>query len=148
MAERGALRARPLGATARLGRSGFPHITSATGGALAIATGASEAGFNPIDLLYASLAACMVMSARIAAKRLDLLDRIESLAVSVSGEKERDGEGERVARFAVSLDITGGLDAAQATHILHLAEEICTVSRTLQGTVSLTATASLAPPLS
>ena len=57
---------RPTGATATLGRTGFPHVTSTTGGTLDIVTGPSQPGFNPLDLLYASLAACLAMSARMA----------------------------------------------------------------------------------
>lgn len=143
MAERGSLRERPLGATAVVGQSGFPRIASATGGMLAIATGASEPGFNPIDLLYASLSSCMVMSARIAAKRLGLLERIGALSVTVSGEKERDGEAERVALFTLVLSLEGDIDREDAGRILHLAEEICTVSRTLQASASIRSTVSV-----
>jgi uncharacterized OsmC-like protein len=84
------LRSRPIGATATLGRRGYPVISSATGGALEIVTGPTEAGFNPLDLLFASLAACMSMSARIAARELGLTGDFESLQVAVTGEKAPD----------------------------------------------------------
>lgn len=134
---------RPLGATAVLGRSGYPRITSAAGGTLTIATGAAEPGFNPIDLLYASLSACMAMSARIAAKQLGLLERAGTISVTVSGEKEKDGAGDRVTRFTLVLSVAGALDRAEAERILHLAEEICTVSRTLEAGASLRSSVSV-----
>ncbi len=40
------VRPRPTGATAVLGRTGFPHVTSATRGELDIVTGAVAAGFQ------------------------------------------------------------------------------------------------------
>jgi uncharacterized OsmC-like protein len=64
---------RPIGATAVVGRHGHPQVTSETGGHLEIVTAASEAGFNPLDLLFSSLASCLVLSGRIAASRLGLL---------------------------------------------------------------------------
>ncbi len=123
---------RPTGATASLGRNGFPHIVSATGGGIDIVTGASQAGFNPLDLLYASLSACLAMSARIAAHELQLMDRIERIDVRVSGEKAKEGAS-RIETFAVIFTITGDLDEATRQHIVERAEEVCTVSNTLAG---------------
>jgi uncharacterized OsmC-like protein len=81
------LRSRPIGATAALGRTGYPSILSVTGGQLDIVTGPTQAGFNPLDLLLASLAACMSMSARIAARELGFGEAFVGLQVEVSGEK-------------------------------------------------------------
>ena len=69
-------RPRPTGAKAVLGRTGFPHVTSVTGGEIDIVTSPSQPGFNPLDLLYSSLSACLVLSARMAASQLGILDRI------------------------------------------------------------------------
>ncbi len=63
------VRTRPVGASAVLGRTGFPHVTSATGGEIDIVTSPSQPGFNPLDLLYSSLSACLVLSARMAASQ-------------------------------------------------------------------------------
>lgn len=139
MAGQGSLRERPLGATARMGRTGYPRIRSETGGTLDIATGAAEEGFNPIDLLFASLSACMAMSARIAARRLGLMDQVGEIAVHVSGSKVAEGAGDRVARFDVEVRLEGDLDQALADRILHLAEEICTVSNTLKAVAAVDA---------
>ncbi len=121
---------RATGATAQLVRTGFPHIVTPTGGALDIVTGATQPGFNPLDLLYASLAACMAMSARIAASRRGVLGQIRDIRAQVSGEKAAE-EPSRIARFVVALTIDGDIDAATKMAIAHEAEEICTVSNTL-----------------
>jgi uncharacterized OsmC-like protein len=124
---------RLTGATAVLGRTGFPNITSATGGNLDIVTGAAQPGFNPLDLLYASLSACLVMSARIAASRFSVLDRLTEVTAQVPGEKAAD-EPSRIARFNIHLDIRGDFDEATRHAIAEAAEnEICTVSNTIRG---------------
>lgn len=125
------VRTREMGATATLGRSGYPHIRSATGGELDIVTGVHQAGFNPLDLLYASLSACLVMSARIAASRLGVLQALEEVSAVVTGEKAAD-EPSRVARFDIRFTIKGDFDDATRQEIARLAEEeICTVSNTI-----------------
>ncbi|OLP57716.1 ABC transporter ATP-binding protein [Xaviernesmea oryzae] len=125
-------RVRPTGATSTLGRTGFPHIVSATGGEIDIVTGASQPGFNPIDLLYASLSACLAMSARIAAGKLGVLDRLEGVEAAVTGVKAPD-EPSRVLRFEITMRITGDLDQQTRAAIAHMAEDgICTVSNTMK----------------
>ena len=126
-------RTRPTGASAVLGRHGFPHVTSATGGEIQIVTGPSQAGFNPIDLLYASLSACMAMSARIAASQMGVLDRLTDIRADVTGEKSTEGLS-RVVKFNIVLTIRGDIHA-EARHAIAVAaeEEICTVSNTLRG---------------
>ncbi|MCZ4429028.1 OsmC family protein [Agrobacterium sp. SOY23] len=123
---------RPVGASAKVGRLGRPLVSTVTGGSLEIVTGVSEPGFNPIDLLYASLAACLALSARIAASHMGLLDRFEGAAVDVSGEKSAV-EPYRIIRFDIGIAIAGDFDAATRTAIAHMAEDICTVSNTLKG---------------
>lgn len=125
------IKVRPTGATATLQRSGFPHIVSETGGELDIKTGASEAGFNPLDLLYASLSACLAMSARIAAGKLGVLDQLVEVTAQVRGHKAED-EPSRIGRFDIDLKIVGDFDDAIRAEIAHLAEtSICTVSNTI-----------------
>jgi uncharacterized OsmC-like protein len=127
------VRTRPTGATAVLGRTGFPHVTSATKGEIDIVTGPSQPGFNPLDLLYSSLSACLVLSARIAASRMGLLDRITEIAADVTGEKAAEGLS-RVAKFNIAFTIRGAIDEETRRTIAHAAEsEICTVSNTIRG---------------
>lgn len=129
----GITRSRPLGATATTGKHGFPVITSATGGEIRIATGASEAGFNPIDLLYASLAACMAMSVRSVISRMGLRDRFEDVTVDVSGEKS-DDEPARIEKFILRFRVRGDFEDHVLHDIVTLAEEeICTVGNTIRG---------------
>jgi uncharacterized OsmC-like protein len=127
------VRTRPTGATAVLGRTGFPHVTSATKGEIDIVTGASQPGFNPLDLLYSSLSACLVLSARIAASQMGVMDRITEIAADVTGEKAADGPS-RVQKFTIAFTIKGDIDEETRQKIAHAAEdEICTVSNTIRG---------------
>ena len=126
------IKKREVGATARLGRLGHPEIETLTGGTLNVVAAASEPGFNPIDLLYSSLAACLVLSARIAASRLGVLDRFRSVSAEVTGEKS-EGEPARITRFDMRLTIVGDFEEDTRAAIAHKAEEICTISNTLRG---------------
>ena len=102
-------RPRPTGATAVLGRTGFPHVTSATKGEIDIVTAPSQPGFNPLDLLYSSLSACLVLSARIAASQMGVLDKISEITAEVTGEKATEGLS-RVARLNIEFSIKGDID--------------------------------------
>lgn len=126
------IRTRAVGAKAVLKGKELPVVTSETGGEINIVTSVSRPGFNPLDLLYASLSACIVLSARIAASRLGVADKLEEVRVHVTGEKAHD-EPSRVARFDINIEIDGDLDQATRYQIVELAEEICTVSNTLRG---------------
>lgn len=123
---------RPTGAVVTLARLGHPDVVTATGGALKVVTAASEPGFNPLDLLYSSLAACLALSARIAASSMGLLDRFERVTVHVSGQKA-DEEPSRIIRFDIRIAIEGDFDEQTRAAIAHAAEDICTVSNTLKG---------------
>ncbi|RWB50666.1 OsmC family protein [Mesorhizobium sp.] len=130
------IRTRATGALAILPPGGLPAVTTPTGGTVDVVTSVSAPGFNPLDLLYASLAACMVLSARIAANRLGVADRLGEVRADVSGEKAKD-EPSRVVTFAIQLEIAGDLDAATKQRIVEDAETICTVSNTLRGAPAL-----------
>ena len=136
-------RSRPTGATAVLGRTGFPHITSATGGELGIVTGPSQPGVNPLDLLYASLSACLTMSARIAASQMGVLDRVTEIRAEVTGEKATEGLS-RVETFNILFTIKGDVDDETRNAIARAAEEeICTVSNTIRGNPDFSTTVSV-----
>ena len=132
------IRTRASGALAVLPPGGLPMITTPTGGAVDVVTSVSAPGFNPLDLLYASLAGCMVLSARIAATRLGVADRLGEVRAEVGGEKAKD-EPSRVETFNIRLEIAGDLDAVTKQRILEDAENICTVSNTLRGAPTLNA---------
>lgn len=77
------VRTRETGATAVLRPGTQPTITTPTKGRIDVVTGVDQPGFNPLDLLYASVAACMVLSARIAAGRLGVGDRLRDVRANV-----------------------------------------------------------------
>lgn len=133
------IRTRTTGALAVMPPGGLPTITTPTGGMVDVVTQVSAPGFNPLDLLYASLAACMVLSARIAATRLGVADRLGEVRADVGGDKAKD-EPSRIETFTIKLEITGDLDVATKERILVDAEDICTVSNTLRGAPVLHAT--------
>ncbi|MDX8528506.1 OsmC family protein [Mesorhizobium sp. MSK_1335] len=133
------VRTRTTGALAVLQPGGLPVVTTPTGGMVDVVTAVSAPGFNPLDLLYASLAACMVLSARIAATRLGVADRLSEVRADVRGEKAKD-EPSRVEKFNIRLEIAGDLDAATKRRIVEDAENICTVSNTLRSAPALHAT--------
>ncbi|TGQ31283.1 OsmC family protein [Mesorhizobium sp. M00.F.Ca.ET.216.01.1.1] len=130
------VRTRTTGALAVLHPGGLPVVTTPTGGSVDVVTGASAPGFNPLDLLYASLAACMVLSARIAATRMGIAASLGEVRAEVSGEKA-DGDVSRIGKFTITLDISGDLDEATKQRIVADAETICTVSNTLRATPEL-----------
>ncbi|MBP1857749.1 OsmC family protein [Rhizobium herbae] len=135
-------KSRPTGATAVLARTGFPHVTSATKGEIHIVTGPSQPGFNPIDLLYASLSACLTMSARIAASQMGVLDRVSEIIAEVTGEKAAEGLS-RVQTFTIAFTIRGDIDDDTRRAIARAAEEeICTVSNTIRGNPDFSTTVS------
>lgn len=134
------VRTRDVGATAVLERGGQPVVTSHTGGVLKVAHAVSEQGFAPLDLLYASLSACLVLSAKMAASRLGVADKLEAVQAHVTGDKAKDGLS-RVDRFHIAFTITGDIDDATRHAIVEAAEnEICTVSNTLRGDPAFTTT--------
>ena len=127
------IRTRAVGATSVMRPKELPQVTSETGGTIGIVTSVSEPGFNPLDLLYSSLSACIVLSARIAASRFGVLDRLTEVSARVTGEKAHD-EPSRIGKFEIVFDIKGDFDDATRHAIAEAAEnEICTVSNTLRG---------------
>jgi uncharacterized OsmC-like protein len=127
------VKTRDTGATAVLGRTGLPHVTSVTGGEIDIVTSPSQPGFNPLDLLYSSLSACLVLSARMAASSMGVLDKLEEVTAVVTGEKAKEGLS-RVETFNIAFTIKGDFDEETRQAIAHAAEdEICTVSNTIRG---------------
>lgn len=125
------LRTRETGAVAVMAHGQTPKITTPTGGTVDVVTGVSQPGFNPLDLLYASVAACMALSARIAAGKLGISDKLENLRVEVKGTKAEDSPS-RVASFQTIFHIEGDIDEKARHELIEMAESICTVSNTLR----------------
>lgn len=124
------VKTRETGATSVLGAKGRASIKTVTGGELEVVTGVSEPGFNPLDLLYSSLAACLVLSVKGAVIKLQLLDRFTGVEAVVTGEKAHEGPS-RVQTIFATLHVSGDFDESQRHEIATLAKELCTVSNTL-----------------
>lgn len=126
------VRTRETGAVAEMAAGKLPVITTPTGGTVDIVTSVSQPGFNPLDLIYSSVAACMALSARIAAGKLELRDRLSDLRVEVKGGKAHEGPS-RIERFDIAFHFEGDLTDDEKRRIAEMAEQICTVSNTLRG---------------
>lgn len=132
------IRTRALGATASVGRDGRPEVTSETGGRLSVVTRPSAEGFNPVDLMAASLSPCIVLSVQIAARAEGWLAEIDRVSARVIPEKAEDAPS-RVARFVTTVTIDGPLAADRKAQLVAAAEAICTVSNTLRAGAAIDA---------
>lgn len=103
---------------------------------MAIVTAASGGGFNPVDLLFASLASCLALSVRVAASELQLINNFSDAVVEVTGEKVGN-ESMRVQDFDVRIKVFGNLSEADIARLVERAEEICTVSNSLKTTSTI-----------
>lgn len=126
------VRTRETGAVAEMPQGKLPTITTPTGGTVEIVTSVSQAGFNPLDLIYASVAACMALSARIAATKLELREKLTDVRVEVKGDKAHEGPS-RIERSDITFHFDGDLTEDEKHRLAEMAEEICTVSNTLRG---------------
>ncbi|WP_139976965.1 OsmC family protein [Ochrobactrum sp. CGA5] len=126
------VRTRETGAVAEMPQGKLPTITTPTGGSVEIVTSVSQPGFNPLDLIYASVAACMALSVRAAAIKLALRDKLTDVRVEVKGEKAHEGPS-RIERFDIGFHFEGDLSDDEKQRLAEMAKEICTVSNTLQG---------------
>ncbi|MBB5703177.1 putative OsmC-like protein [Ochrobactrum daejeonense] len=133
------VRTRETGAVAKMAAGKLPVITTPTGGTVEIVTSVSQPGFNPLDLIYSSVAACMALSARIAAGKLELRDRLSDLRVEVKGEKAHE-EPSRIERFDIAFHFEGDLTDDEKHRIAKMAKQICTISNTLRGDPQFTLT--------
>lgn len=124
------MKTRQTGATSVLGVRGRASLKTVTGGELEVVTGLSEPGFNPLDLLYSSLAACLVLSVKGAVIKLQLLEGFAGVEAVVTGEKAHD-EPSRVGAISATLVISGDYSESQRHEIATLAKQLCTVSNTL-----------------
>ena len=106
-----------------------------------VAAGGTDTGPSPYDLLAASLGACTAMTIRLYAERNGL--PLERVSVELSHEKvhaadcgecaTKDGRIDRIERV---VTLEGGLDDAQRTKLLEIADK-CPVHRTLRSEVSI-----------
>jgi uncharacterized OsmC-like protein len=122
---------RPTTVGATLDHAGHGSVQAKSGAAAKIANLASDEGFTPLEFMDAALAGCLVLSVRIAARKLGLLDRLVKVDVEVTHEKAHELPS-RVASFATSFDIVGEFSAEERQALIAEAHLICTVGNTFE----------------
>jgi putative redox protein len=109
------------------------RATNVRGGTVTIG-GGSDTEFTPVELLLAALGGCGAADVDyITSKRAEP----ESFRVTVTGDKIRDDDGNRMTNLAVTFRVTFPPDADAAREMLPRAiaqshDRLCTVSRTVQ----------------
>jgi uncharacterized OsmC-like protein len=97
----------------------------------------SAPGFNPLELLSASLGICTAINLR---KELGAAAGGGSAApfqVAVECVKAQD-QPSRVERMDVSVELPEGITGAAAEDLVHRAEAACTIANTLLASVGIT----------
>lgn len=130
------IKSRSIGAKTAIERLGQPIVSSFTGGTVDLVTSATSEGFNPLDLLFASLSSCLALSFRIAVSESGLIERFRSAHVEVTGKKS-DGDVKHIESFAALIRVDGDFSPEELEMLLHRAEDICTVSNTLKRSHSI-----------
>jgi len=118
----------------RLGR-GHYVATNVRGGRLEIGDG-GDADFTPVELLLAAIAGCSAADVDFITSKRSEPDRFD---VTMSGDKIRDGSGNRMTNLRLVFDIGFPADdgGVQAQGVLPRAvaqshDRLCTVSRTVE----------------
>jgi len=122
---------RPTTVGATLDHAGHGSVLAKAGAAAKLANLASDEGFTPLEFMDAALAGCLVLSVRIAARKLGLLDRLVKVDVEVTHEKAHELPS-RVASFTTAFDIVGDFSADERKALIAEAHAICTVGNTFE----------------
>lgn len=138
------IRTRPTAVTAVIEAGGGTLLQAEFGASAKLAISPSMEGFNPLELLNASLAACLVISVKIAARKMELTDRLGDVRVEVTGTKAEEGPS-RVARQTCRFHIGGDLTKAEWQALQQEAHALCTVGHTLEHGVEIADGEPLAP---
>lgn len=105
-------------------------VDNTRGSTLDVALSPSAPGFSPLELQASSLAACIAMSVKIAARQ-EGLPPLEQVAVEVVATKAAD-EPSRLKTFAATVTIGDPLPPGKIEDLVRAAEDICTISNTLR----------------
>ena len=122
---------RATGAWATAGPSGQAEIVSATGAKITLSSALSTPGYSPVDLLYAAVAGCLVLSVRIAASEKHLLEKLREARAEVTGRKAPEAPP-RITHLDIAMTVDGDFDEATKHALIERAEELCTVSNTVK----------------
>ncbi len=130
------VRVRPMGATASLDRNGRGDVVARSGASLTLAGSPSMEGFNPLELLDASLAGCLALSVRIAARNLGLSDRLGMVQVEVVGAKASEPPS-RIARQTCRFAIEGDFNDAERRALIGEAHKVCTIGNSYHTAIDI-----------
>lgn len=130
------VRVRPMGATASLDRNGRGGVVARSGANLTLAGSPSMEGFNPLELLDASLAGCLALSVRIAARNLGFNERLGSVSVEVIGAKASEPPS-RIARQTCRFSIEGDFNDAERRSLIEEAHKVCTIGNSYHASIDI-----------
>ena len=130
------VRVRPMGATASLDRNGRGGVVARSGANLTLAGSPSMEGFNPVELLDASLAGCLALSVRIAARNLGFNERLGSVSVEVIGAKASEPPS-RIARQTCRFSIEGDFNDAERRSLIEEAHKVCTIGNSYHASIDI-----------
>ena len=130
------VKVRPMGATASLDRNGHGSVVARSGASLTLAGSPSMEGFNPLELLDASLAGCLALSLRIAARNLAMNDRLVSVSVEVVGAKAAEPPS-RIARQTCRFTIEGDFNETERTALVEEAHKVCTIGNSYHSSIEI-----------
>lgn len=131
-----AITARPTTVSAHLDKEGEGEVEARSGARMALAAMARDEGMTPLELMDAALAGCLVLSARIAARKFGWQDRLESVSVDVTHTKG-EGAPSRIAEFACDFEIRGDFTEEQRQQLIAEAHAVCTVGNTIERGASI-----------
>lgn len=129
-------RIRPIGVVASIDHAGVGTFAAHSGTDAKLAYSPSMEGLTPLELLDASLAGCLVISLRMAARTLGLADRLGDVRVEVKGEKAPD-QPSRIARQVCRFEIGGDFSADERAALIAGAHAVCTIGHTLESGVTI-----------
>ena len=127
---------RPLTVSAQIDNEGQGEVKAQSGARMALAARVRDEGMTPLELMDAALAGCLVLSARIAAKKFGWHDRLKSVSVDVTHTKG-EGEPSRVAQFSCDFEIRGDFTQEERLQLIAESHAVCTVGNTLERGASI-----------
>lgn len=119
------------------------RIDNARGQSLDAVFSMRAAGFTPLELQAAALAACIDASIRIAARQQGLAS-LGHLDVTVEATKAEDAPS-RLGRFEVAVRFADQIAPDMQARLVRAAEDICTISNTLRAGDAVVTARAVAP---
>jgi len=128
---------RPGGVVSTLADDKRGDIVANSGAMATLAPTMALEGFTPLELMDAALAGCLVISVRLAAKKLGWIDRLGEVRVEVNHRKA-PGLPSRVANFESEFSIEGILTDEEKATLIAEAHVLCTVGNTFEHGATVT----------